>query len=77
MGRKEPSRPINPFFWSSRAGRHFHRKGSSQAKDLAENHRAKRRLRTQFERAKRTLSSPTQEEIDSLFHDTDFLFSRS
>ena len=38
---------------------------------MAENHRAKRRLGTQCERARRTLSSCTQEEIDSLFDDAD------
>ena len=41
-------------------------------KDLDENHRAKGRLRTQFERAKRTSSSPTHVEIDSLFDGTSF-----
>ena len=38
---------------------------------MAENHRAKRRLGTQCERARRTLSSSSQKEIDSLFDDTD------
>ena len=47
-------------------------KGSSQVKDSVENHRAKRRLRTQCERAIRTLSLSTQEEIHSLFDDTFF-----
>ena len=63
----------------SRAGCHFHRKGSSQVKDLAENHRAKRRLRKQCERAKRTLSSSTQAtiEIDALLDGADFLLSFS
>ena len=46
-------------------------------KDLAENHRAERRLRTQCERAMRILSSSTQEEIDSLFDGTVFLLSSS
>ena len=43
-------------------------------KDLSENQRALRRLRTACERAKRTLSSSTQAhiEIDSLFEGTDF-----
>jgi len=43
-------------------------------KDLHENQRALRRLRTACERAKRTLSSPTQAhvEIDSLFEGVDF-----
>jgi len=43
-------------------------------KDLGENQRALRRLRTACERAKRTLSSSTQAhiEIDSLFEGTDF-----
>ena len=43
-------------------------------KDLAGNQRAIRRLRTQCERAKRTLSSSTQAtiEIDSLFDGIDY-----
>lgn len=43
-------------------------------KDMTENQRALRRLRTACERAKRTLSSSTQAhiEIDSLFEGTDF-----
>jgi len=43
-------------------------------KDIADNQRALRRLRTACERAKRTLSSSTQAhiEIDSLFEGTDF-----
>merc|ERR1712159_506385 len=43
-------------------------------KDMMENQRALRRLRTQCERAKRTLSSSTQAtiEIDSLFDGIDF-----
>ena len=43
-------------------------------KDLGDNQRALRRLRTACERAKRTLSSSTQAhiEIDSLFEGTDF-----
>mmetsp|Transcript_11852 Transcript_11852/g.26636 ORF Transcript_11852/g.26636 Transcript_11852/m.26636 type:complete len:635 (-) Transcript_11852:281-2185(-) len=43
-------------------------------KDISENQRALRRLRTACERAKRTLSSSTQAhiEIDSLFEGTDF-----
>lgn len=46
-------------------------------KDLKENKRALRRLRTACERAKRTLSSSTQAsiEIDSLFEGTDFYTS--
>jgi L1 cell adhesion molecule like protein len=46
-------------------------------KDLAENKRAMRRLRTACERAKRTLSSSTQAsvEIDSLFEGIDFYTS--
>jgi heat shock protein 1/8 len=46
-------------------------------KDLAENKRAMRRLRTACERAKRTLSSSTQAsvEIDSLFEGVDFYTS--
>merc|ERR1719236_191812 len=47
--------------------------------DLSENHRALRRLRTQCERAKRTLSSSTQAtiEIDSLFDGIDYSCSIS
>merc|ERR1719162_2293781 len=43
-------------------------------KDMMENQRALRRLRTQCERAKRTLSSSTQAtiEIDSLYEGIDF-----
>merc|ERR1712071_606022 len=43
-------------------------------KDMSKNERAKRRLRTQCERAKRTLSSSTQAyiEIDGLFEGIDF-----
>merc|ERR1712063_134952 len=43
-------------------------------KDISDNQRALRRLRTACERAKRTLSSSTQAhiEIDSLFEGTDF-----
>jgi len=46
-------------------------------KDISENKRAKRRLRTACERAKRTLSSSTQAsiEIDSLFEGIDFYTS--
>merc|ERR1712178_403664 len=49
-------------------------KRKNRGKDLAGNNRALRRLRTQCERAKRTLSSSTQApiEIDSLFEGTDF-----
>ena len=45
-----------------------------RGKDLAGNQRAIRRLRTQCERAKRTLSSSTQAtiEIDSLFDGIDY-----
>ena len=48
-------------------------------KDLAGNQRAIRRLRTQCERAKRTLSSSTQAtiEIDSLFDGIDYNCSLS
>ena len=47
-------------------------------KDFAGNHRAIRRLRTQCERDRRTLSSSTQSiiEIDSLFDRIDFSLSR-
>ena len=46
-------------------------------KDISDNARAMRRLRTSCERAKRTLSSATQTsiEIDSLFDGTDFFSS--
>ena len=46
-------------------------------KDISENKRAVRRLRTACERAKRTLSSSTQAsvEIDSLFEGVDFYTS--
>ena len=56
---------------------HFRRK--NRGKDLDGNHRAIRRLRTQCERAKRTLSSSTQAtvEIDSLFDGIDFSLSLS
>merc|ERR1719353_1724147 len=49
-------------------------KRKNRGKDLAGNHRAIRRLRTQCERAKRTLSSSTQAtiEIDSLFDGIDY-----
>merc|ERR1719444_739801 len=49
-------------------------KRKNRGKDLAGNQRALRRLRTQCERAKRTLSSSTQAtiEIDSLFDSIDF-----
>jgi L1 cell adhesion molecule like protein len=49
-------------------------KRKNRGKDMMENHRALRRLRTQCERAKRTLSSSTQAtiEIDSLFDGIDF-----
>ena len=70
MGRKGP---ISPFFFGAAVqAATCTGKGSSQVKDLAENHRAKRRLRTLCERAKRTLSSSAQEEIDSLFDGTSF-----
>jgi len=54
-------------------------KRKNRGKDLAGNHRAVRRLRTQCERAKRTLSSSTQAtiEIDSLFDGIDFSLSLS
>ena len=44
-------------------------------KDISGNERAKRRLRTACERAKRTLSSSTQAyiEIDGLFEGVDFM----
>jgi len=49
-------------------------KRKNRGKDLSGNNRALRRLRTQCERAKRTLSSSTQAtiEIDSLFEGIDF-----
>merc|ERR1719261_313884 len=49
-------------------------KRKNRGKDLAGNNRALRRLRTQCERAKRTLSSSTQAtiEIDSLYDGCDF-----
>merc|ERR1711998_619449 len=49
-------------------------KRKNRGKDLAGNQRAIRRLRTQCERAKRTLSSSTQAtiEIDSLFDGVDY-----
>merc|ERR1712149_107574 len=49
-------------------------KRKNRGKDLAGNQRALRRLRTQCERAKRTLSKSTQAtiEIDSLFDGIDF-----
>merc|ERR1711982_172928 len=49
-------------------------KRKNRGKDMAGNQRALRRLRTQCERAKRTLSSSTQAtiEIDSLFDGIDF-----
>merc|ERR1712159_847686 len=49
-------------------------KRKNRGKDLAGNQRALRRLRTQCERAKRTLSSSTQAaiEIDSLFEGIDY-----
>eukprot|EP00391_Amoebophrya_sp_Ameob2_P010383 CAMPEP_0178988634 /NCGR_PEP_ID=MMETSP0795-20121207/3912_1 /TAXON_ID=88552 /ORGANISM="Amoebophrya sp., Strain Ameob2" /LENGTH=652 /DNA_ID=CAMNT_0020679915 /DNA_START=288 /DNA_END=2246 /DNA_ORIENTATION=- len=49
-------------------------KRKNRGKDLTGNQRALRRLRTQCERAKRTLSSSTQAtiEIDSLFEGVDF-----
>merc|ERR1712072_14691 len=49
-------------------------KRKNRGADISGNHRAIRRLRTQCERAKRTLSSSTQAtiEIDSLFEGIDF-----
>jgi len=49
-------------------------KRKNRGKDMSENKRAIRRLRTQCERAKRTLSSSTQAtiEIDSLFDGIDY-----
>merc|ERR1712066_1170210 len=54
-------------------------KRKNRGKDLAGNQRALRRLRTQCERAKRTLSSSTQAtiEIDSLFEGVDYSCSLS
>merc|ERR1711985_36951 len=54
-------------------------KRKNRGKDLTGNQRAIRRLRTQCERAKRTLSSSTQAtiEIDSLFDGIDFSCSLS
>merc|ERR1711975_161662 len=54
-------------------------KRKNRGKDLAGNNRAIRRLRTQCERAKRTLSSSTQAtiEIDSLFDGVDYTCSLS
>merc|ERR1711869_158815 len=53
--------------------------GKNRGKDLSGNNRAIRRLRTQCERAKRTLSSSTQAtiEIDSLFDGIDYTCSLS
>merc|ERR1711927_78939 len=54
-------------------------KRKNRGKDMAGNQRAIRRLRTQCERAKRTLSSSTQAtiEIDSLFDGIDYSCSLS
>merc|ERR1711941_52752 len=54
-------------------------KRKNRGKDMAGNQRAIRRLRTQCERAKRTLSSSTQAtiEIDSLFEGIDYSCSLS
>merc|ERR1712226_299273 len=54
-------------------------KRKNRGKDLAGNQRALRRLRTQCERAKRTLSASTQAtiEIDSLFDGVDYSCSLS
>mmetsp|Transcript_111211 Transcript_111211/g.354214 ORF Transcript_111211/g.354214 Transcript_111211/m.354214 type:complete len:643 (-) Transcript_111211:167-2095(-) len=54
-------------------------KRKNRGKDLSANHRAVRRLRTQCERAKRTLSSSTQAtiEIDSLFDGIDYAVTLS
>merc|ERR1711869_36603 len=53
--------------------------GKNRGKDLSGNNRSIRRLRTQCERAKRTLSSSTQAtiEIDSLFDGIDYTCSLS
>eukprot|EP01068_Selenidium_serpulae_P011788 Selendium_serpulae@DN5724_c0_g1_i4.p1 len=52
-------------------------KRKNKGKDLSTNSRALRRLRTQCERAKRTLSSSTQAtiEIDSIFEGIDYTFT--
>jgi L1 cell adhesion molecule like protein len=52
-------------------------KKKNKGKDMGKNERAKRRLRTACERAKRTLSSSTQAfvEIDGLFEGVDFTSS--
>ena len=76
LNGKEPNRPINLFFGAAVQAATSTGKGSSQVKDLAENHHAKRRLRKQCERAKRTLSSSTQEEMLCLLTQI-FLFSSS
>merc|ERR1712167_383045 len=54
-------------------------KRKNRGKDMSDNQRALRRLRTQCERAKRTLSSSTQAtiEIDSLFDGIDYSCSLS
>lgn len=54
-------------------------KRKNRGKDMGQNHRAVRRLRTQCERAKRTLSSSTQAtiEIDSLYDGIDYSCSLS
>jgi L1 cell adhesion molecule like protein len=54
-------------------------KRKNRGKDMTGNHRAVRRLRTQCERAKRTLSSSTNAtvEIDSLFDGIDYTCSLS
>merc|ERR1712187_981640 len=54
-------------------------KRKNRGKDMSGNQRAIRRLRTQCERAKRTLSSSTQAtiEIDSLFDGIDYSCSLS
>merc|ERR1711971_977449 len=67
--------------FNSRMVTHFVQefKRKNKGKDLAGNQRALRRLRTQCERAKRTLSSSTQAtiEIDSLFDGIDYSCSLS
>ena len=57
----------------------WHPRRKNRGKDMAGNQRAIRRLRTQCERAKRTLSSSTQAtiEIDSLFEGIDYSCSLS
>ena len=57
----------------------LHPRRKNRGKDMAGNQRALRRLRTQCERAKRTLSSSTQAtiEIDSLFEGIDYSCSLS